>query len=472
MIGRELERRILLDALESAEPELVAVYGRRRVGKTYMVRQICQRHMVFDFSGLFDSNVPEHLQAFAKSLEQYGSGLPLKPPLDWFEAFNMLKRHVTQHRTRRKKVVFLDEMPWLATNKSRFLTAFESFWNGWASTQSNLVVVICGSASSWMIKKILKNTGGLYNRTTRRIHLRPFNLQETELFLRKNGIALTRHQITQIYMVMGGVPHYLKEIRKGESAAQAIDRICFTSHGLLVDEYEQIYDALFHNAEKHKQIVKILSEKPSGRSRDELLRRADLVSGGGFTSILAELDQSGFIDQYIPYRKKSRDAIYKLTDNFSLFHAKFMSGRRRSSLNWNALANSASWKSWSGLAFENVCQYHIAQIKDALRISGIHSEAHFWHHPGNDEIGGAQIDLLIDRADQVINICEIKFSEQPYVISKSYAEQIRRRMAAFRQLTKTRKSLFLTMITSHGVLQNKHSLSLLQSEVSLDDLFA
>ncbi len=471
MVGRTQEQAILRQAIESKSPELIAIYGRRRVGKTYLIRQFYNDLIVFEFSGLHDSNLGEHMREFARKLHVDAHELPPKIPASWFEAFHLLKKHIGKLNRTRKKVVFLDEVPWMATNRSRFLSAFESFWNGWASAQKDLVVVICGSASSWMIKKILNNTGGLYNRTTRHIHLHPFTLAECELFLEKQKTSLTRYQITQIYMVMGGIPHYLKEIRKGESAAQAIDRIYFSKTGLLNQEFENIYDALFSNSERHKEIVKALALKPRGLQRDDLLKRTRMSSGGGFTTVLKELMNSGFISEYVPFGKKARDAVFKLTDNFSLFHQKYMVDRRGRKVNWNAIAQSSTWQSWSGLAFENICMFHIEEIKYSLNISGIHSSAHFWHHPGNDEIEGSQVDLLIDRADEVINLCEIKFSGQPYTITKSYAQKLRRRIGSFQHLTKTRKALFLTMIVSQGLTSNKYSLEMVQNVIELDDLF-
>jgi len=244
------------------------------------------------------------LRNFRDVLAEYtAADLPLEIPPDWLAAFQQLKTYLKPLLGKEKKVIFFDELPWLDTHRSGFLQAFGYFWNSWASRQ-NLVVVICGSAASWMIRKVVRDKGGLHNRITKRIHLKPFTLAETETYLASRHIRFNRYQLLQLYMAMGGIPHYLKEIKKGKSAAQNIDQICFAETGLLKEEFINLYPALFHNADKHLELVRALATKHQGMTRADIIRQTKWPSGAGLTKILEELVQSGFINAYYPFGKK------------------------------------------------------------------------------------------------------------------------------------------------------------------------
>jgi AAA+ ATPase superfamily predicted ATPase len=473
LIGRIPEIQILNDAFASNQAELIAVYGRRRVGKTYLVRTIYEKSIVFELTGLKDTNLAGQLENFTDTLAAaFYPKTPLATPRNWVGAFRMLSNALEGHNSKHKRVVFLDEFPWLDTAKSGFLSAFDHFWNNWASKQSNLVVVICGSAASWMIQNIVRSKGGLHNRITRRMRLLPFNLYETEQFLRQQRVTIERHSILQLYMITGGIPQYLKDIRPGESAIQAIDRLCFTNDGPLRDEFKFLYHALFDQADKHVAIVRALANQPSGMSRNEIIKAGGFTSGGSMSKIMDELLESGFIMEYIPFNKNSKDAIFKLCDEYSLFYLKFIENSKSTGEGaWLTKSAGASWKSWSGLAFENICLQHIPQIKKALGISGIYTEQSIWRHTPRTGEKGAQVDLLIDRNDNCINLIEIKFSNNEFVIDKSYAETLRAKRSIFIENTGTRKSVFLTMLSSFGVKTNEYYLSLIQNQITMAVLF-
>ncbi|MCB9282953.1 MAG: ATP-binding protein [Lewinellaceae bacterium] len=473
LIGREKEIQILEDVLASSYAELVALYGRRRVGKTFLVRTVYEKQIVFELTGLKDASLAGQLENFTSTLAaSLYTSVPLTPPKSWFQAFRMLITALEARPSKKKRVVFLDEFPWLDTPKSGFLSAFDHFWNNWASRQSNLIVVICGSAASWMIQNIVRNKGGLHNRLTRRIRLLPFNLCETERFLNAQRVILDRYQILQLFMATGGIPHYLKGIRPGESAAQAIDRLCFTNDGLLRDEFQNLYPALFNHSEKHIGIVRALAGKPSGLTRKEIIETCGFPSGGTLTKTMEELLESGFIMGYTPFQKASRDTVFKLADEYSLFYLKFIENSRATGEGaWLTRSAGASWKSWSGLAFENICLKHIRQIKKALGISGIYSEESIWrYHPSKGE-EGVQVDLLIDRNDNCINLVEIKFSAQPFVIDKKYAADLQTKRQVFLEKSGTRKSAFVTMLTTFGVKNNEHYPGTVQNQLKMDALF-
>lgn len=469
IIGRQPEKVILADILNSEEAELLAITGRRRVGKTFLVRTFFGEQLSFEFSGMLNASMQQQLQNFDIALASY---LPARAgktsSVNWLNAFEKLATYLGSQKTKTKKIIFVDELPWLDTHRSGFLAAFDWFWNSWAVKQ-NVLVVICGSASSWMTNKIINSRGGLHNRVTKRMHLQPFTLTETEAYLKHRNITLSRYQLLQMYMSLGGIPHYLKEIKKGESATQNIDRICFSRNGLLKNEFDNLYNALFTNASQHISIIEALASKNKGLARSELLTITKLKDGGTFSKLLSELEQSDFISAYVPFDKIKKETLYRVTDEFSLFYLKFM--HKKKYVNWMQLAVTPAYKIWAGYAFENICMKHIEKIKKALGIASVYTEISSFFYKGNAQHAGTQIDLLIDRKDEVINICEAKFYDAPFIITKSYAAILRNKLAVFQERTRTRKTLFLTFISPYGIIQNQYSIGFVQQDISSENLF-
>lgn len=471
-IGRQKEQALLEDALQAEGAEMIAIIGRRRVGKTFLVRSVYKNKIDIEFTGVQNATRKEQLASFHFLLTRYLEGATDLPvPKNWLAAFHQLITVLEQKTSHDKKILFFDELPWLATKKSGFLKALGFFWNNWAS-KKNIIVVICGSAASWMIQKVVKNKGGLHNRITKRINLKPFNLSETATFLKSKNLKLNHYHIILLYMIMGGIPHYLKEIKAGKSAIQNIDDICFSSDGLLADEFNNLYPALFENSENHIAIIRALATKWKGLTRSEIINFTDLSDGGGVTKVLNELFFSGFITDYYPFGKKNKDKLYRLTDEYSLFYLNFIEKKKRNiDGQWKALSQTSVFSAWSGYAFESLCIKHIKQIKKALEIGGIYTETSSFLFKGNNVLPGVQIDLLIDRNDQVINICEMKFQRTPFTISKAYAEQLRKKIMVFSEMNKSKKQLFLTMITTFGVENNIYSQELVDNDFKMDILF-
>ncbi|MDO3626214.1 ATP-binding protein [Mucilaginibacter sp. BT774] len=473
VIGRTEEKLLLKKIERSREAELLAVYGRRRIGKTFLIRNGFSKKLAFEFSGTHNALLSQALETFALALTNASGGLKLAKPDSWTQAFLMLTQYLTPLVKKERQIVFFDEFPWINSPRSGFLPAFEYFWNSWASKEKNLVVVICGSAASWMIKKVINNRGGLHNRVTRRIRLLPFTIAETAEYLRSRKIKLDRYQILQLYMAMGGIPQYLKEVEPGNSAAQVIDKLCFTKDGLLNDEFKNLYYSLFDSADNHISVIRALAQKGKGLSRNEIIEACKLTSGGYASQILNELSESGFITPYVPFGKTTKDSLYKLTDEYSLFYIKFIeNSRAQGPGTWLMFSTGSSWKSWSGTAFESVCIKHIDQIKQAIGIKNVYAEVSVWRYqPKSASEQGAQIDMLIDRADGCINLCEMKFASDVFEISKSYAKELDSKQKVFQAQTKTRKTLFLTMMTTYGVKNGIAYPGLIQQEVTMDSLF-
>lgn len=477
LTGRKSEIKILTDALKSTQAELIAIYGRRRVGKTYLIRSVYEHQMIFEFTGANGVSLEIQLENFALTVQtafRLNLTVPMAIPKNWMQAFRMLINLLETNPSTDKRVIFLDEFPWLDHKKSDFLAAFDNFWNNWASRQRHLIVVICGSAASWMIQNIVHNKGGLHNRITQRIRLKPFTLHETSLYLKSNHVQLGNYDILQIYMVTGGIPHYLKSIRPGESATQTIDRLCFTKDGVLQNEFNDLYPALFGKADRHIAVIRCLAKKLKGMTRNEILEACHFKSGGTVTKILNELEESDFITGYMPMGKQSKDTIFKLTDEYSLFYIKFIEGVKSVGAgSWLAKSTGQSWQSWCGLAFENICLKHVTQIKKALGISGIYSTETTWRYmPKTVDEKGVQIDLLIDRQDNTINLCEIKFYNSECTIDKSYAAALAFKRQLFIEKTNTRKTVFITLISTHGARINEYYLQTVQNQLTMEVLFS
>jgi uncharacterized protein len=469
--GREPERKEFDSILQSQKAELLAVVGRRRVGKTFLIRQHFKKEIVFEFTGIFEEGLPIHMDRFVKAIYTYFKPkTKIKKPKNWYAAFDLLEKAISGIRSKKKKVIFLDELPWMASSNSRFKRAFGNFWNSWASKRPDIVVVISGSSTSWMYSEIFEDRGGLYHRVTRRIFMEPFTLRETEAFLKYKKILFNRNAILELYLILGGIPFYLDLIKQGESVTQAIDRLYFKKNAELKSEFDELFKSLFADSDIHKNVVILLSQHLYGLTRADLIAKLQLPSGGNFSAVLTELEKCGFISIYTPFGKKTKDSKYKLTDAFTLFYLKFVKGQSGVQ-KWENIAKTQAWKSWSGLAFENTCMHHIEQVKNALKIGGVSTSHGAWHHKGNETMFGSQIDLLLERADDIINICEIKYYNNKVIVTKEMAAEIRNKMASFTYFTKSKKTLFPILIAPYGMHQNEHSLGLIQNVVETDDLF-
>jgi len=471
--GRIAEQKILAARLRTPEPELIAIYGRRRVGKTHLVRTFCKDAIVFEFTGIHGVMMKTQLENFSQVLQlATKSTLALAIPANWLQAFMMLDTYLNTLPTDKPAVIFFDEFPWIETHKSGFLQAFDHWWNASASRKSYLKVIICGSAASWMIDKIINNRGGLHNRVTQTIRLLPFTLGETQAYLQTKGVSLDQYSQLQLYMAMGGVPHYLRNINPGESAAQIIDRLCFAKDGALKNEFNNLYKSLFANSENHERVIRALAAKGKGFTRNEIIAECSFTSGGTTSRILQELEESGFITPYIPFQKKANESIYKLSDEYSLFYLKFIERAKDSQVGaWLRQYGTSAYSIWSGFAFESVCQKHVLQVRRKLGIEGVLTTTSTWRHAPGKGTQGAQIDLLLDRQDRCINICEMKFSGDEFVIDKKYAAQLDMKVNVFRTETGTRKTLFPTMITTYGTRKNEHYLGRILAEIVIEDLF-
>ncbi len=466
IVGRITEQNILKEAFENNKSELIALYGRRRIGKTFLIREYYKKSIVFETTGLFGGSMKDQLENFYKEAKRRVKHDGLKMPKTWLEAFTQLEEYLDSLKGKSKKVVFIDEFPWIATEKSKFLMAFENFWNTYCTKRDDVVVVICGSAASYMVQKIINNKGGLHNRISRKIRLLSFNLHETELFLIKNGIKYTRYDIIQIYMALGGVPQYLEKLNKGLSVRQNIDSLCFSKDGILNNEFNQLYASLFDDSERHMKIIRALAGTNKGLTRNDLIEKSGIPSGGDFSLKIEELMESGFVTEYPYYQNKKQLTLYRLSDEYSKFYLKFIEDNKNGGEGtWQRLNNTQSYNSWSGFVFETLCLKHIHQIKKSLRIDAIYSTNSSWFNEN------AQVDLLIDRDDNVMNLCEMKFYNAPYTIDKKYYLNLKNKVSELQKETNTRKNIFITIVTTYGVNENEYSKELVQNSLDMDALF-
>jgi hypothetical protein len=467
--GREDEREHLDGLLKSGDAEFLVVYGRRRVGKTYLVREHYRSRMSFMMTGIQGASLGEQMVNFQSAFEQYG-GKGGEPPKTWQAAFSVLEKFLRMRKSKKKGVVFLDELPWLAGRRSGFLPALDHFWNTYLSQDPRYVLVVCGSAASWMLSKIINSKGGLHNRVTSRMRLEPFSLRETAAFLQMRNVKATRYDLLVLTMAMGGIPHYLKEVKPGWSIAQSIERACLDRKGLLRDEFGRLYPALFENPGRHITLVRALAKHPQVLDRIRLA--GEYPSGGRLSSTLEELVEAGFVTQVLPFGKKLRDALYRLSDEFSLFYLRCVEPFRGDPEGaFLSRLASASWRAWSGYAMESVALRHMPRIKEAMGIGAVEASHAGWlHRPTPAFPQGAQVDWLIDRADNTINLIEVKFSQAPFSITKQYADQLRRKLETFRAVTGTRKNVLLTFLTPYGLADNIYSRELAHQSLSMEAL--
>ena len=471
MVGRKAERKTLLAARQSEYSEFVAIYGRRRVGKTFLVRETFDYTFTFQHSGVANGTLEEQLHQFHAAIREQGYGEC--PPIgNWFEAFDALKV-VINRSADVKKVVFLDELPFMDVVGSRLIPALEHFWNAWASARKDVLLIICGSATSWVLNNVVHSRGGLHGRVTERIRLMPFTLAECREYAVSRGLAMTDCQLAEMYMVLGGIPYYWKYLDRSLSPAQNIDEIFFAGTDKLENEFQELYSSLFRKKEAYMRIVSALGSKKIGMDRGEISTNAKVSNSGTLTKYLQELEQCGFIRKYVLPGRKRKGALYQLMDNFTLFHFGFIANNTmRDRHFWSSSLDAPFHVVWEGLAFERLCLWHVNQIKHALQIGGVLTNAYAWRHvaaDANDE--GAQIDLLIDRNDGIINLCEMKFCSDQYAISAAEAQAMQRKKAIFKRDTATRKAVHVTYVTTFGLKRNAYANDV-QSEVTLADLFA
>ncbi len=470
-IGRKKETQELERILQSPKSEFLVVYGRRRVGKTFLVREFFNYTFDFQVSGLANADTKQQLFNFHTALNRQSALHFEQEPDNWLIAFQRLIDHLEILETAgQKKVIFFDEMPWFDTKGSDFVLALEHFWNSWASNRRDVLLIACGSAASWMMNELINHSGGLHNRVTQKMKVEPFCLAEVAEMMHIKGCVFNPYQIVQLYMALGGIPYYLEAILPNLSVAQNIERLFFEKTSFLKNEFFNLYRSIFKKHEVYEKVVEVLSTKNYGLQRSEIAKISGIVSGGTLTKVLADLEESGFITSYTPFDEKKKNILYRLTDYYTTFYFKFIKNKTYKGKNaWLNLIDNTAHRAWEGFTFEQVCLDHIAQIKSALGIQGVLTKEAAWKGTTGEK--SAQIDLLIDRRDQVINLCEVKFSLNQYAITAEYAEQLREKIAVFKAATQTQKAVFLTFITTYGLEKNKHASGLVQQEIVLNQLF-
>jgi uncharacterized protein len=470
MIGREKETRILKENYRSDESSFVAIYGRRRVGKTYLVGMTFEDKIFFHHAGIYEGSTQEQIASFMSDLEDCGYKGEEKIT-DWFDAFNCLKKLISTAKEK-KKVIFLDEIAWMYTKKSNFIKALENFWNGWASIRRDVMLIICSSATSWIINNIIHSKGGLYNRVTTQIYLEPFSLGECEQYCASNKLSLSKKQTIETYMVIGGVPYYWRYLKKGQSIPKFIDECFFANDAPLKNELKYIFSSLFSNPDGYTKIIEALSKKSYGLTKREILESTKEIDNGNFTNKLEDLISCGFIREYSPLHYKKTTVVYQLIDPFTIFHFHFLTKKSNDGSFWTNQFGESSINAWKGLAFERVCLLHADKIKKALGIAGVHTAVYPWSSRKDAErnIHGSQIDMVIERKDGIINLFEIKYCDAAYCLDSKDVESLYQKKNDFVEATKTKSAIHLSMIALNGVKENAYSLEL-QSIVSADDLF-
>lgn len=483
IIGRTKEKALLARAYESENAEFLVAYGRRRVGKTFLIESFinAQTCIFFHVVGIQKGSLKEHLKEFSKEMGRvfYGNA-KMETSLTWMHAFEALNNAINHQNRPLPIVLFFDEFPWIATPRSGLLQALEYYWNRFWKNDKRIKLIICGSSASWIVKKIIQHRGGLHNRITAKINLKPFNLVETKLFLHHRGIKLSAQQLVELYFVIGGVPYYLNQIQKNLSMAENINSLCFKKDGVLFDEFNILFTSLFDEAETYEELIRVIARNRHGISREEIERSIKHTKKGGtLTQRLHDLEMAGFIKGFLPIWHSKKGIFYRMLDEYSLFYLQWIEQEKHNielesedSNFWLEMIKSPRYQSWRGYAFESVCYKHIAAIKKALGIKSAANTSAWRYVPRADEVGpGAQIDLLFDRTDDAITICEIKYSDKPFIIDKNCAEGLKRLINVFRAVTRSRKQVFIAIIAANGLKQNTYAKEFVNAVVSMDDFF-
>jgi AAA+ ATPase superfamily predicted ATPase len=476
IVGRKKELKVLNSIYSSHEAEFLVVYGRRRVGKTYLIREYFSnvKCKLLHATGLQHGGQKKQLKKFADAIsETFLDNVALQTPKDWDEAFSILHKQLS--KCQEKVIVFLDELPWMATRRSGLLEELDYNWNRNWSKMPNVILVVCGSSASWLIKKIINNKGGLHNRVTQLINLMPFSLAETNDFLKSRNINLNQNHVLSLYMGLGGIPYYLKYVERGLSAEQNIQNIFFTKDAPLQNEFNKLFESLFENAEAYIELVKLIAKRKEGVRRAELKVEANHSSGGGrLSKRLQDLKESSFIEESIPL-SRTKGEYYKLTDEFCLFYLQWVDPSKQKQFTsdyWLNQSQRPAYYAWSGYAFEAVCMKHVDHIIRALDIKASGQVGAWRFTPRKNLSDGAQIDFVIDRIDNAITLCEIKYTDQVYAVDKQYAKILKNKIAVFKEKTGTKKQIFLAMICAQGLKNNIYSQELVDGGVvTLNDLF-
>lgn len=471
MVGRGLQIDQLNEALNSSKSSFIAITGRRRVGKTYLIDEVYKKNICLRVTGIQDGDLKAQLVNFTEKISAYSNKPIFTIPQNWQETFLHLKSYLKTLSKNKKQIIFLDELPWMNTAKSGFIQLLAHLWNDFLSKESHFILVICGSSTSWITQKIVNDKGGFHNRLTHHIKLSPFTLSETKQFLYSKNIKLTDSSIAEIYMIMGGIPFYLENIKQGESPTVTIERMCFLESGILRNEYDNLYKSLFESPANHESIVEILANSKQGLTREEIVNKTKINSVGSYQRTIEELLISGFVVEESPFGKKKRGSIYRLVDEFSVFYHKFIKDNRKAHIGiWQMLSNAQTYKIWSGYAFESLCMKHVNEIKKAMGVQNVYTETSSYRHVGDKTEDGFQIDLIIDRKDMTINLCECKFYESSFEITKKYASQLKWRKSVFRNATNTKKNIFTTLISNHSIKENEHSLESVDVRITVSNL--
>lgn len=474
IIGRNQETQELMRAYNRKQSQLVAVYGRRRVGKTYLVRELFKEEFAFYHTGvspveLKDENLLEvQLREFNATLVRYGAE-DIEPPTNWTKAFERLIALLSKMPKEKRMVVFLDELPWMDTPRSGFITAFEHFWNGWGAGQENMMLIACGSATSWIQDNLINSYGGLYDRVNAEIQLSPFTLRETEEMLRMQGVTLSRYDVLQLYMAVGGIPMYLSYVEPGLSLAQIIDKLYFARKAKLKNEFTRLFNSIFRSPDKYIATIRMLARLHKGYSRDDISKKIQ-TTGKDLTKLLRTLEVSDFIECYKPFENDKRHLLYRLTDPFCLFYLTQVERKRRGENFWRDNENSPALAPWRGHAFEDACLKHVEQIKKAMGVSGVASDNSTWTLQGMQNQKGMQIDLIIERSDRVINLCEMKFVNTDFEVKKDYKATLSERLNWVTSHVKKNQNVQMTLVTTYGLKQGIHS-GIFQRTIVLDNLF-
>ncbi|MFH1831150.1 MAG: ATP-binding protein [Pseudomonadota bacterium] len=410
-VGRHNYLKKLENIWNQHKVGLISIYGRRRVGKTELIRVFSRNKAAWIFEAIEGENTASQIKHFLNQLSQFTKEPYLRDLdyKDWPPVFDLLSNKIKQ---KKDLIVAFDELSWMAARKTKLISYIKYYWDKEWKYHPHLLLILCGSVASWMVKNVVRSNA-LYGRISENILLDPLKPFEVAEFIgKKRG----KKEILEYLLSFGGIPKYLEEMDFNQSIQINIDRTCFSASGFFVDEADKIFYNQFKETHIYKQIVRCLSE--SSLPLKDISQKIKIPSGGGLKRYLDNLISAGIVDSINDIRnfKLGKVPRYYMIDELMRFHLQFVSPNiseikhTHSASRFDKFTKN-KWHPFMGNAFERFCLKHRYLI---AQILGFDSKVTACGSLLNNNRNGFQYDLVYLRSDGVVSLCEIKYlSDKP-----------------------------------------------------------
>ena len=480
-IGREDKLGRFKAAEDEEEAAVIIVYGRRRIGKTELIEQHFRTRNLLKFEGIQPDPKLSHA-----AVREYEIGLVLSQLAEYAEA-----PHFARLKFERWKEIFdllasliatgswtlyFEEVQWLANYHPEFFAELKSVWDNQLRHNKDLIIVLCGSSPSFISGQLIASQA-FYSRTNEEILLRELSLQETRSFL---GEHRSLYEVLLGYLTVGGVPGYLKYLAKESSVLLSLCKHSFLPNAYFLRDAKRVFVSSLRTNSHFEATIHYLSKKKYA-TREEIARNLKIKAGGSLTELLNELEACAFIERYTPVHLSENSTVvrYCISDNYLQFYYKFIAPLRKDieqgafQEHPTAALEKESFQKWLGFAFQRFCRTHHQHIARILGFSGIKYQAGAYFHRDHLKKGqGFQIDLLFIRADHVITVCEVRYSQTR--ISTKIINELERKISFLREHFQKAKHATIerVLITTEGADDTLTARAYLDRVITLEDLFS